>query len=57
MTPSKRLHHGGCINLELRIIVKNIFFEVNVTSTKYKLQKINMWPKTFIGDHKMYRYL
>ena len=30
---------------------------MTVTSTEYKHQKINMWPKTFRGDHEIYQQL
>ena len=34
---------------------KKIFFDMTVTSTKYKHQKVNVWPKTLRGDHEIYQ--
>ena len=35
--------------------LKKIFFDMTVTSTEYKRQKIDMWPKTSRGDPEIYQ--
>ena len=52
-TPIKRMHHGGFVTQQHSY--KKIFLDMTVTSTEYKHQKINMWPKTFRGDHEIYQ--